>query len=466
MKGLIVVGSIILIATFCAVSRSLTGYFDSRFDQPRYISRLFRLIAPLFLLAGTASAHPLGDNAVNRHADIEIGQDRIRVQYLLDMAEIPTLFASLSADANQDDSVSDSEWRKFAREQAKKLRPNLGLALGETQLDLELLNSDWRIKPGNAGLPVLRLAFNFSANIPSELTGAALSYQDASAPDQPGWKGVTVKARRGVELASSDVGSEDPTHGLTVYPSTQGALRDQTAAHATWSVKFGSPINLTETAAPSPVAVQLASPVQAPTPVVTVVAKEHSSNPLSFFFLGIHHIAIGWDHLAFLLGLVLLSPIWRQLVKIITAFTVAHSLTLTLAAFGFVYVPGAWVEPAIAATVAYVGWLSLAGRKTAHGVGMAFGFGLIHGLGFAGAFAEAVGQSSLASDQLLDLLSFNVGIETFQLALIGLVIPTRAWLTRYTWTTSAQRVAALGVMSFGLGWFYLRTLGTFLGEIV
>lgn len=436
-------------------------------DLPRYVARFFALALSLSLLAATASAHPLGDNAVNRHAAIEIGQKQIGVHYLLDMAEIPTLFASQSADTDQDDSASDAEWRKFAHEQAEKLRPSLNIALGETQLDLELLHSDWRIKPGNAGLSVLRLAFDYAATIPNGRAGAALNYQDSSAPEQPGWKGVSVKAGRGVELTSSDVGSDDPTHGLTVYPPTQGALRDQTAAHVQWSVRASSPAVEAEVDAPALVALpEPARPEVAVPPMATATVNEHSSNPLSFFFLGIHHIAIGWDHLAFLLGLVLLSPMWRPLVKIITAFTVAHSLTLTLAAFGYVYVPGAWVEPAIAATVAYVGWLSLAGKKTAHGVGMAFGFGLIHGLGFAGAFAETVGQSSLASSQLLDLLSFNVGIEAFQLALISLVIPTRAWLTRYTWSVTAQRVAAFSVMSFGLGWLYLRTLGTFLGETV
>lgn len=418
------------------------------------------------LLASNASAHPLGDNAVNRHAAIELNNDRIQIQYLLDMAEIPTLFASQSADTDLDDSVSASEWQQFASDEANTLRSSLIVNLSNTRLELQLRNANWAIKPGNAGLSVLRLAFDYTATIPVGSNGGTFLYQDPSAPSQPGWKGITVKAGKGVELISTDAGSDDPTRGLTVYPPSASVLRDQTSAHAQWSFASRAPIQPSELlATPAPAPAKYGIPVALPEAKIVDQIADRPADVGSFFLLGIHHIAIGWDHLAFLLGLLLLTPAWRALVKVITAFTAAHSLTLTLAAFGFVYVPGAWVEPAIAATVAYVGWLSLAGKKTGHGVGMAFGFGLIHGLGFAGAFAETLGQSSLASGQLLDLLSFNLGIEVFQLALIGLAVPARAWLMRYTWSFAAQRFAAFGVMSFGLAWLFLRTFGAQLGEM-
>ena len=434
----------------------------------------FLRILLVWSVAGIACAHPLGDNSVNRLAAIEVNQDRIDVRYLLEMAEIPTLFAGQTADVNQDDVTSDLEWRAFSRNQAAQLLPQLQLTLAGAPLALHLGQTHWQIKPGNADLSVLKLTYHFSALIPPGARITDLTYADSAAPDQPGWKGVTLKAGQGVELVSSNVGQDDPTRGLTLFPTIQGALLDQTSAQA--SLTF-APVNAssnTNADMEKPIAVEqsfsnrvdthTASKAEEVPEAETIgnegpLPQEHGSNLSSFFFLGIHHIAVGWDHLAFLLGLFLLSPATRALVKVVSAFTVAHSITLTLAAMGWIYVPGAWVEPAIAATVAYAGWLSFARRKASQAVAMAFGFGLIHGLGFAGAFAETLGQTSLASAQLLDLLSFNVGIEAFQLALIGMAVPIRSWLTGHSWSFAAHRYTALGVMSFGSIWLISRTLG-------
>jgi hydrogenase/urease accessory protein HupE len=166
----------------------------------------------------------------------------------------------------------------------------------------------------------------------------------------------------------------------------------------------------------------------------------------AYLKLGVEHILSGIDHLAFVLGLLLLTPVWSKLWRTVTAFTVAHSLTLALAALGLVRVPQAPVEAAIALSIVLVAreaWLLAresgaglsaprAGQGTAggHAPGtrpwwLAFAFGTLHGLGFAGALSEVgLPESGIP----LALLSFNIGVELGQLAFVAVALLARALL--------------------------------------
>ena len=142
----------------------------------------------------------------------------------------------------------------------------------------------------------------------------------------------------------------------------------------------------------------------------------------AYLRLGVEHILSGADHLMFVLGLLLLvGPGWR-LVKAISAFTVAHSLTLALAALGFVHFPTAIIEALVALSIVFVACelVPVAGRPETlthrHPWVIAFTFGLLHGLAFAGALAQ-VGLPQGAAPQALFL--FNVGVEIGQLLFIG-----------------------------------------------
>jgi hydrogenase/urease accessory protein HupE len=145
----------------------------------------------------------------------------------------------------------------------------------------------------------------------------------------------------------------------------------------------------------------------------------------SYGQLGIDHILTGPDHLLFVLGLILLSATLRQLLWTVTAFTAGHSVTLSLAALGFVAVPTGPVEAMIAFSILVVAVeLARDPRGTSTAISrypwlIAFPFGLLHGLGFAGALAEIglpVGEIPLA------LLSFNLGIEAGQLLFCAIVL--------------------------------------------
>ncbi len=198
-----------------------------------------------------------------------------------------------------------------------------------------------------------------------------------------------------------------------------------------------------------------------------------------FFLLGAEHLLGGLDHVLFLLALIVGSRRLRDVVLAATTFTVAHSLTFLLAALGLVAVPSAVVEPLIALSIAAVaaGYLwrvwrpahatalepARAGRLSLNRsdwlrLAVVFFFGLVHGLGFAG----ALGIDAAWSWTLLwSLLVFNVGIEVVQLGIIAIFFPLLTLLLLRApraglWTGG---VVAAGVTVIGLTWFVQRVLG-------
>jgi hypothetical protein len=185
------------------------------------------------------------------------------------------------------------------------------------------------------------------------------------------------------------------------------------------------------------------------------IARAAPSSFLAFVRLGLEHVATGLDHVAFVCGLFLIVGANRRLVATITAFTVAHSLTLALAAFDVVALPRAPVEATIAASVLLVAVEATSRRRTwtkRRPWLVAFAFGLVHGLGFAGALGE-LGLPHAALPKTL--LAFNVGVEIAQLALVGvLVAAERAFLAK----KRPRTALAYAIGTFGAYWLVERTV--------
>ena len=178
-----------------------------------------------------------------------------------------------------------------------------------------------------------------------------------------------------------------------------------------------------------------------------------------YVWLGFEHILpLGIDHILFVLGLFLLSTAWRPLLAQVTAFTVAHTLTLTLSSYGVVSLSPRVVEPMIALSIAYVALENLATTELKPWrPALVFGFGLLHGLGFAGVLAEL---GLPRGEYLTALLSFNVGVELGQLAVIGIALVSLGWAGRESWYRRRIAVpisALIGVV--GLYWAVERALG-------
>ena len=158
------------------------------------------------------------------------------------------------------------------------------------------------------------------------------------------------------------------------------------------------------------------------------LAGDARRGPLGLLPLGFEHILAGWDHLLFLLALALPGGHLGAFVRIVTSFTIAHSLTLAVAALGLISVPAAPVEALIALSIAWVAAENLIRvRPMARRWVVAFAFGLIHGFGFSTALRDI----GLPRDTLLSsLLWFNLGIEFGQLLVLLLLVPALTWLSR------------------------------------
>ncbi|MBV9127098.1 MAG: HupE/UreJ family protein [Verrucomicrobia bacterium] len=193
----------------------------------------------------------------------------------------------------------------------------------------------------------------------------------------------------------------------------------------------------------------------------------------AFLKHGIVHILTGYDHLLFVTGLVLAAATLWELFKVVLAFTVAHSITLTLAALDLVRVPERVVEPMIAASIVIVALQNVLAPRRSHGrarLAVAFGFGLFHGLGYAGGLLEAM-QGMNTTTISLAIVSFSVGVEIgHQIVVIPLFVVLRAFRRRDGAATAAGkaapaplhqalRVASCAVAACGLVYFIAALRG-------
>ena len=171
-----------------------------------------------------------------------------------------------------------------------------------------------------------------------------------------------------------------------------------------------------------------------------------------FVWLGIQHIATGYDHLAFLLGLLIATATLKSLVKTITSFTVAHSITLALATFNIVVLPSRFTESMIAASILYVAAENLIRRKSLDRWKLTFFFGLVHGFGFSNVLREMqLPRANLA----LSLFSFNLGVEIGQLVFVVLLFPALEDMMRSgrTWLRPA---ISIGIGLLAVYWLIQR----------
>jgi hydrogenase/urease accessory protein HupE len=183
----------------------------------------------------------------------------------------------------------------------------------------------------------------------------------------------------------------------------------------------------------------------------------------SYLGLGVQHILGGFDHLLFVLGLLLIVRSTRLLIKTITAFTLAHSVTLAMATLGFVHVPQAPVEAVIALSIIFLATELSKQQRGETGLTtrapwlVALTFGLLHGFGFAGALTE-VGLPQ--SDIPLALLFFNVGVEVGQLMFVAGVLCV-TWVInkmKFRWPVWVEHAPAYAIGSLAAFWFIQRTV--------
>ncbi len=213
----------------------------------------------------------------------------------------------------------------------------------------------------------------------------------------------------------------------------------------------------TMTVSIAPVAIfepEAAAPPTAPSP-----AKEEPSFG-RFVVLGIHHILTGYDHLLFLFALLLGCRSLRPMLIIVTAFTLAHSLTLALATFQIVNLPSRWVESFIALSIVYVGVENLICKGALkRREWLTFAFGLVHGLGFASVL-KGIGLGAGGQSILPPLLAFNLGVEIGQIAVVLLALPLLIQLRKSeTFARLGTPALSAAVVLLGSAWLIQRAFG-------
>jgi len=193
--------------------------------------------------------------------------------------------------------------------------------------------------------------------------------------------------------------------------------------------------------------------------ILSVEGMPTASTFSDFLLLGIEHILTGYDHLLFLFSLLIVTRSFLPALKIITFFTIAHSITLGLAAFNVIDIPSSIVEPLIAATIIYVGVENI--MRGDHPKGrqwLTFFFGLVHGFGFAAVLRE-MGISSMETGIMLPLFSFNLGVEIGQITVAAVFLPIIWWLHKKPMIEPRLTpVCSISASLAGAYWLIERTL--------
>lgn len=227
-------------------------------------------------------------------------------------------------------------------------------------------------------------------------------------------------------------------------------LKSELILNTTEGDKFGT---LSVFSGMSNTLLKVSAPETTAKPTTTLPSKKTQAE--SWVVSGfLHVIPDGLDHVLFILGLFLLAPRWKPLLGQSLLFTLAHSITLSLAILGFIHLPAQWIEVAIAASIAWIGIENLFVKKLKPSrLYLVFGFGLLHGMGFAEVLREKLGDIS-GKDLTLPLVSFNIGVELAQIALLIcafiILIPFRKW------TPQIQKIGSVVVALAGLFWMYQR----------
>ncbi len=176
---------------------------------------------------------------------------------------------------------------------------------------------------------------------------------------------------------------------------------------------------------------------------------------LRVLWLGAEHILVGADHLLFLMALVIVSDRLWTLLKVVTAFTLAHSLTLALAWFGLLDLPARLVESLIALSIIYVAVENLLGRGMENRWMLAGGFGLVHGLGFYRVLSD-LGLD--AGGIVANLLAFNLGVEVGQVAFVAALYPPLLWWLRRPWYRRSMKLASAAILVVAGWWLVERAM--------
>jgi nickel/cobalt transporter (NicO) family protein len=173
------------------------------------------VVAAVLSSPASAIAHPLGNFTVNRYAGIELAPGHVRIEYVLDMAEIPTVQVRPAIDADADGTITDPERSGWAARTGLELLANLTLTVDGRAVALDVVSSSMRFRPGQGGLDILRLEATFAGPVGAS---GELAFVDANFADRIGWSEVTAAGTDGTVVARSSVPARSVSNALLSYP--------------------------------------------------------------------------------------------------------------------------------------------------------------------------------------------------------------------------------------------------------
>jgi hydrogenase/urease accessory protein HupE len=350
------------------------------------------LVACGLISAGTmARAHQPGLSTLY----VDLGTNQLSARLILAWQELDTI---VPLDSNQDRALSEAELAAAKAKLSRLAEGALDMVSDGRMLALKKPPEVVRDDADNTGIR-FHLVYEFPPTRVLTVTSEII------AELQRGHSQVlSIRSSNGVELGTAVLDNDKPTVDIPLF-----ALKEKP--------RFGSKMS----------------------------AARH------FLVMGIEHLVTGWDHLAFLFGLLVVGGTLRDAVKIITSFTIAHSLALALATLDLIRIPPSIVEPLIAISVIYVGFENIVRDNFRKRWILTFAFGLIHGCGFASVLRD-LGVGRDGSSVVTPLVWFNIGVEVGQLVIAAVMLPL-IWKLKPTFPK--RWVPATSVALIVLGSYFL-----------
>lgn len=394
------------------------------FWKKTHIFKRKKALFGIYLISAICLLINLFPNLVSAHAysssftEINFSDDKTELIFSIDTLSIIELLEDI--DANENGVLEKSELTEEALHVDELLHTSIVLDKGNEQQEPELIGTKIEKKDNQEYL-------TFTFEYPAYFPGDTISFTDGFYFDDKDTNYINLLAanNRG-ETSQTVIQGENRTWTilLTEIQQEQGAEGSED----------------TSTTTPNE---------EQPQSKVT----SNNSGWISFFKLGMEHILTGFDHLLFLLVLLLRKQTFKQYAAIVTSFTIAHSITITLAVLGIIDLPSKFVEATIAFSIVYVAVENLVRKEIRYRWGLTFLFGLIHGLGFANLLQEM----NIPKNQLVvSMLSFNIGIEVIQLLLVLLVLPLLAYLHKLSNSEKILRYGSIIIILIGGFWFFER----------
>jgi hypothetical protein len=394
---------------------------------------------------------------------------------LLAFAAVPA-FAHKGSDAYLDVRELVAAAPAAAMLAQKDYRFSLAIAIKDLDLLVPIdTNADGKVTWGEikTAMPLVQALANETANLepwpPAQPQPAG---QPVAGTCHLNWQSDGVDQRSDGNYIRLSAQARCPGNRPLAFHYT--LLREQDANHRLLVAGRVDGKDLLTTTSPQQPSLLLRAGIADASSATTPTAVQRPSNAWSalrdYFSLGVHHLLQGYDHLAFLLALVLPLRLvlfrpasavagaptreWMALLRTVTAFTIGHSLTLMLATFGLTEASPRWVEPAIALTIVFTALLNLRPLRWVRTDVLALLFGMVHGYGFAGLLLEAAAPSGLLP---WALAGFNLGVEAGQLiAVCGWVLVSQPLVVRRWYPSVVVRLGSVVLALLALWWFWQR----------